>query len=211
MKNGFFISMEGPDGAGKSTQIAEIEKYFLNLGKEVLITREPGGTRIGEKIRALILDVENKEMTPMTELMLYAAARAEHVAEVIKPAITAGKVVICDRYIDSSMAYQGYGRGLKEAVKAINSYGMEGVLPDLTFLIRLSPEIGLSRIEKSSHDRMEREDIDFHKAVFLGYLDIEKDNPGRIFGIDGSREVSAITEEIYHILDRIVEEKRDAE
>lgn len=211
MKNGIFISIEGTDGAGKSTQIAEVEKYFVRMGKDVIITREPGGTEIGEKIRSIILDRENAGMEYITELMLYAAARAEHVAKVIKPALEKGKVVICDRYIDSSMAYQGYGRELKEAVSIVNSYAVEHCMPDITFLLKISPDVSLKRINTADQDRIEMEDMRFHEAVFSGYLDIEKNNPKRVIGIDGDQDETAITMEIYSALERITGEGLNAE
>ena len=125
MKKGMFITLEGPDGSGKSTQIEAIKAFFEKKGEKVLITREPGGTPISEKIRTIILDRENKEMEPMTETMLYAAARAQHVAQVIRPALNEGIHVICDRFLDSSIAYQGYGRGLGDCVAVINAYAVQ--------------------------------------------------------------------------------------
>ena len=146
MDKGFFITFEGPDGAGKSTQIDRLKLFFTERDLDVLYTREPGGTDIGEKIRKLILDKENIEMEPVTEAFLYASARAQLVRQVLKPAIKEGKIIVCDRYMDSSTAYQGYARGLGDAVAEINKHAIDGLLPDLTFLFILDPEIGKSRI-----------------------------------------------------------------
>ncbi len=206
MKKGLFITLEGPDGSGKSTQIEEIRKFIEQRGDRVLITREPGGTPIGEKIRTILLDRENKEMDAITETMLYAAARAQHVAQVIRPAIDAGIHVICDRFTDSSIAYQGYGRGLGDCVAVINAYAVQACVPDITFLMKLDPEIGKERIRRDSQDRIEMETLEFHNRVFRGYEELELEFPDRIVGIDASREVESIREEIlYHIERRLGE------
>ena len=134
MKNGLFITLEGPDGSGKSTQIERIRTFFKQRGEKVILTREPGGTPISEKIRTIILDKENRDMDAMTEAMLYAASRAQHVAQVIRPALERGEHVICDRFIDSSIAYQGYGRDLGDCVSIINAYAIRDCIPDITFL-----------------------------------------------------------------------------
>ena len=155
MRRGIFISIEGPDGSGKSTQIKNIKDYFEGKQFEVVFTREPGGTAIGERIRDIILDKNCKEMDYMTEAMLYAAARAQHVSEVIEPALAAGKVVICDRFVDSSIAYQGYGRKLGEAVAVINGYAVKGCMPDLTLLFKLDPSVGKDRIRVDQQDRLD--------------------------------------------------------
>lgn len=174
MKNGLFISIEGPDGSGKSTQIEVLRKYFEKQGIDVLLTREPGGTPISEKIREIILDKNNMEMDDMTEALLYAASRAQHVAEVIKPALAAGKIVICDRFIDSSIAYQGYGRELGDCVRVINEYAVRGCIPDMTFLMKMDPKVGKERISESEQDRLEQEKLDFHRRVFDGYIEMER-------------------------------------
>ena len=140
MKRGVFISIEGPDGSGKSTQIKNIRQFFKDKGIDIIFTREPGGTPIGERIRSIILDRDCAEMDDMTEAMLYAAARAQHVAQVIRPALLAGKIVICDRFVDSSIAYQGYGRGLGQAVKTINDFAIAGCMPHVTFLLKMDPK-----------------------------------------------------------------------
>lgn len=205
MARGLFISIEGPDGSGKSTQLNNIKTFFEKKGIETVFTREPGGTPIGEKIRELLLDNSNKEMDSMTEAMLYAAARAQHVAQVIKPAIAAGKVVVCDRFVDSSIAYQGFGRQLGESVEIINSYAVAGCMPDLTILLKLDPSVGKHRIESRTQDRLELEKDAFHRAVFEGYLELEKMWPERIVGLDASRSISEIREDIYKKLEEILE------
>ncbi|MBQ6899861.1 MAG: dTMP kinase [Firmicutes bacterium] len=205
MKRGIFISIEGPDGSGKSTQISNIKKFFEDKNLEIVFTREPGGTAIGDRIREILLDNNCKEMDYMTEAMLYAASRAQHVSQVIKPALAAGKIVICDRFVDSSMAYQGYGRRLGESVSVINSYAVAGCMPDVTFLMKLDPGIGKRRVSsRNQEDRLESEKVDFHQEVYNGYLQLEKDNPDRIFGIDASRGIEEIRDDIYKKLEEVL-------
>lgn len=205
MNRGIFISIEGPDGSGKSTQLKNIEKFFNERNLEVIFTREPGGTLIGEKIREILLDKANIGMDSMTEAMLYAAARAQHVSQVIKPALEQGKVVVCDRFVDSSIAYQGFGRGLGDCVADINSYAIRDFMPDVTFLMRLDPRIGKNRIGNREQDRLELEKEAFHTSVFEGYLEIEKKNPKRVFGIDASRSIEEIKYDIYRKLEEVLE------
>lgn len=204
---GIFISIEGPDGSGKSTQIENIKKYFENKNMELVFTREPGGTRIGERIREVILDKDTPEMDPMTEAMLYAASRAQHVAQVIRPALAAGKIVVCDRFIDSSIAYQGFGRHLGESVNIINGYAVKECLPDVTFLMKLDPAIGKNRIKADEQDRLEQEKNAFHQEVFRGYLELEKKYSHRIHGIDAHRSIEEIRDDIYKRLDEILTER----
>ena len=206
MKRGYFISFEGIDGSGKSTQITRLKKYFEDKNYRVLLTREPGGTDIGEKIRELILDPQNKSMTPMTEAMLYAASRAQHVEEVIKPAVDEGRVVICDRFVDSSIAYQGYGRNLGESVNIINGYAVGEYMPNLTFLINIEPDIGNRRIGRRSKDRIELEKQEFHKAVYDGYRKLSQRFPDRIVVIDGSQTIEKIQKEITGHIEKLVGE-----
>ena len=203
---GLFISIEGPDGSGKSTQIENIRKFFADKNIEIVFTREPGGTPIGERIREIILDNSFKEMDYMTEAMLYAASRAQHVAQIIRPALEAGKVVVCDRFVDSSIAYQGYGRHLGEAVAVINSYAVKECMPDVTFLLKVDPDVGKTRIKanRETEDRLEHEKIAFHREVFEGYLELEKQYPGRIVGIDASMGIEEIRDEIYRKLEEII-------
>lgn len=206
MKKGYFITFEGGDGAGKSTQIKKLMEYLESKGFDVILTREPGGTDIGEKIRQIILDPENKEMDSVTEAMLYAASRAQHVSQVIKPSIEAGKIVICDRFIDSSIAYQGYGRNLGDSVNIINSYAVGEYMPHKTFLLKLKPQAGSLRMAGREKDRIELEAASFHQTVYDGYEALEKEYPDRIVGIDASRTIEEIADEIKKHIDVLLSE-----
>ena len=192
MTKGLFITFEGGDGAGKSTQIERLKGYLEEQGYEVLLTREPGGTNVGEKIREVLLDPANVEMDPMTETMLYAAARAQLVAEVIRPALHKGMIVISDRFLDSSLAYQAWGRGLGSSVLEINSYGIGDCMPDLIVYLRVDPDTGRKRIRQREQDRIESETEQFHQKVFNGYEQLCKDYPERIFRVDASRSIEDI-------------------
>jgi dTMP kinase len=205
MGKGYFISIEGSDGSGKSTQIKLIKEYFASKGFEVVESREPGGTRIGEKIRDIILDNENVEMSPVTEALLYAASRAQHVTEVIRPCLEQGKVIICDRYVDSSIAYQGVGRGLgMDVVSKINSVAIQGIMPDLTIFFDIDPEVALNRkIEDGKADRLELEKLEFHKKVYKGYKQIASTN-SRIKIVDASRSVMEIHKDVINIIDEFL-------
>jgi len=207
MNNGLFITMEGPDGAGKSTQLEYIRNLLLSRGIDALFTREPGGTPISEKIRRIILDKKNAEMVPMTEALLYAAARAQHVEQVIRPTLMRGKTVVCDRYVDSSIAYQGYGRHLGEGVSIINDYAIAGCIPDITFLLKISPSVAKGRIKSEDQDRLELEADAFHEDVYAGYLALEKKYPNRIVGIDASKNIEQISQEIGVHLEELLNER----
>ena len=196
MSRGIFISMEGPDGSGKSTQIELIKEYLEKEGKDVIITREPGGTRISEAIREIILNKDYTEMSPVTEMMLYAAARAQLVTEVIKPAINEGKVVICDRFLDSSLAYQSYGRGLGDAVLQVNQYAVDGCMPDVTIYLRVDPRTGRQRIRTREQDRIESESERFHDRVHDGYEQLCLRYPDRITAIDAGGTIEEISQAI---------------
>ncbi len=196
MNRGYFITFEGGDGSGKSTQIRILMDRLRESGYDVVLTREPGGTEISEKIREIILDPANSDMDDMTEALLYAAARAQLVSQLIKPALEEGKVVICDRFVDSSIAYQGFGRGLGDAVGVINTYAVDGCMPDLTILLKLDPARGSSRIAGREHDRIEQASDGFHRKVYEGYLELEAKYPERILGIDASGTIEEIAEEI---------------
>lgn len=204
MSRGIFISIEGPDGSGKSTQIENIKEFFHDKNMDIIFTREPGGTPIGERIRGIILDRKCSEMDPMTEAMLYAAARAQHVAQVIRPALEKGKIVICDRFVDSSIAYQGYGRKLGEAVASINHFVVKECMPDMTILLKLDPSVGKHRISEDQQDRLEAEREAFHQEVYKGYLELEKNFPDRIVGIDADRGIDEIKVDIYEKLEKIL-------
>lgn len=206
MKKGLFITLEGGDGAGKSTQMDNIEKYFTERGYSCVRTREPGGTSISEKLRDILLDTENSEMHSVTEMMIYAAARAQLVREFIIPALEQGKIVICDRFVDSSVAYQAYGRDLGSMVMDVNSYAVDGVMPDITFWMDINPEAGRERIghrEDSTLDRLEREKMDFHYKVYEGYKTICANNPRRVKRIDATRSIEEMRDEIYGYLDQL--------
>jgi len=172
---GLFITFEGADGSGKSTQMRFLAEYLEERGVPVVHTREPGGCPVAEKIREILLDRES-EMDALTEAMLYAAARAAHVRQVIRPALDAGRVVLCDRFIHSSLAYQGYGRGLgTELVRQINEPALDGCLPDVTVFINVPPERAFERMnEHKVHDRLESEDLSFHRRVFDGFTQLSK-------------------------------------
>lgn len=185
---GLFISMEGPDGAGKSTQIELLRGYLADKGYEIVITREPGGTVISEAIRQLILNREYVEMCPNTELLLYAAARAQLVNEVIRPALEAGKAVICDRFVESSVVYQGIARGMGiDTVYAVNEYALEGLRPQLTILLDLDAEEGLRRKKNQAElDRMEAAGLEFHRKVAEGYRMLAEREKERIMKISAT-------------------------
>ena len=207
MNRGLLITFEGPDGSGKSTQVKLLKQYLNNKGYEVVFTREPGGTFIAEKIRKIILDNENVDMNPMCEALLYAASRAQLVSEVIKPAMKAGKMVICDRFVHSSIVYQGIGRKLGiERIKGINDAAVDGLEPDLIFMLNISYEEGLKRKAlQKEFDRLENSGDQFHKDVFRGYEIIGKtyDN---ISNIDASMDEEYIHEEIIKILEAKLKE-----
>lgn len=200
---GLFITIEGPDGSGKSTQIEYIRQYLDRNGYESIFTREPGGTPVSEKIRAIILDKNNSEIAPMTEALLYAASRAQHVAQLIAPALERGKIVVCDRFVDSSIVYQAYARGLGKCVNAINQYAIGEYMPDITFVLSLPAEKGLARL--SGHkDRLESEDISFHRQVAEGYDALARTFPERIVSIDASRSKEEVRDEILAHLERFI-------
>ena len=186
---GLFITLEGPDGSGKSTIIKLIGDYLSNKGIDFIMTREPGGTSIGEDIRHIVLDNENTQMGKETEALLYAASRAQHVHEKIMPALEEGKLVLCDRFVLSSLAYQGVGRNLGiESVKKINDFALGGLYPDLILFFHIDPEITLKRKTKdSSGDRLELEGTEFHNRVYNGYMELLKLYPDKIKIIDASQ------------------------
>lgn len=191
---GIFITMEGPDGSGKTTQIELLKKYLESKGYDIIITREPGGTAISEAIRKIILNPEYSEMSHMTELLLYASARAQLVNQVIKPALEQGKAVICDRFVESSAVYQGIGRGLGvETVYEVNSYALGNVKPELTIFMDLEAEEGIKRKRNQAElDRMEMEDLSFHKRVVEGYRQLAGLYPERIVSINATLPIDEI-------------------
>lgn len=191
---GIFITMEGPDGSGKTTQIDLLKKYLEHKGYDIVIAREPGGTTIGEAIRKIILNPDYKEMGHMTELLLYASARAQLVNQVIKPALAEGKAVICDRFVESSAVYQGIGRGLGvDTVYEVNNFALGDVKPKLTIFMDLDAEDGIKRKKKQAElDRMEQEDLSFHKRVVEGYRQLAKLYPERIVPINATLPIDEI-------------------
>ena len=205
---GLFIVMEGPDGSGKTTQINLLKEYLEEAGYECLITREPGGTVIGEEVRQLILNPEHKEMSPVTEMLLYAASRAQLVHEVIGPALEEGKIVISDRFVDSSIVYQGIARKLGiSTVSAVNAPGIGIYRPDGIFFIDLSEAEGLRRKkEQKNLDRMEQEGIDFHHMVSEGYRKVLSGRP-EVMKIDGGSSIDTIQKKIRNHVDELLTKK----
>ena len=199
-----FITFEGPDGAGKSTIIKLVHKKLLQDGFNIVLTREPGGTPIAEKIRDIILDNSNQALDARTEALLYAASRRQHLVEKIWPALKEGKIVLCDRFLDSSLAYQGGGRNLGvENVLNINLFATENTYPDLTLFFDVSPEIGLARVSKDKKrvaDRLDNENENFHDKVYKTFKEIIKKNKNRIVVIDASKSIDEVVETTYKII-----------
>ena len=203
---GYFISVEGGDGSGKSTQIRNIEAYLQEKGLDYILTREPGGTPVAEKIRELILDPANKALTGRAEMLLYAASRAQHVEEKILPALAEGKVVLSDRFTDSSIAYQAYGRGLGDMVAEVNRIATGGKEPDLTIFLNITPAAGMARKNnQDGHvlDRLELEKAAFHETVYKGYLALARESGGRIADIDADRPAEEVFADIKKRLDQL--------
>lgn len=202
-RNGILISFEGSEGSGKTTQIKLLTKRLEDAGYDVLVTREPGGTKISEEIRHLLKHSKNgSQMCPETELLLFAAARAQLVREVIVPALDEGKIILCDRFLDSTTVYQGAARQLsKEPVTVINRFAAGTIMPDLTIVLDLPAEISLERVHKRSSqghpDRMERENIEFYRMVREGYLLLVKSLPERFSVLDGTQPKELIEDEIW--------------
>ncbi|EXX86139.1 thymidylate kinase [Paenibacillus darwinianus] len=196
MGNGFFMTVEGGEGAGKTTLIVRLAEWLAEQGYEVVMTREPGGIPIAESIRAIILDKANTAMDPRTEALLYAAARRQHLAEKVLPGLERGAVVLCDRFVDSSLAYQGYARGLGiDAVWDINRFAVAGTMPNLTLYMDINPEIGLRRIQAANEreiNRLDLESITFHRLVREGYKLLPQRFPGRIVEIDADSDEDTV-------------------
>ncbi len=205
-RKGRFISIEGPEGAGKTTLISGLAAYLQQQGVPVLTTREPGGIEIAERIRAIILDPSCTAMDPRTEALLYAAARRQHLAEKVVPALRSGIDVICDRYVDSSLAYQGYARGLGiEEIRRVNEFATGGLFPDVTLLLDISPEEGLRRIAASKQrevNRLDQETIEFHRKVREGYLMLLQQEPKRIRRVDASAAFESVLEQAIEEMER---------
>ena len=196
-----FITFEGGEGSGKTSIIDQVYNHFKKT-KKVLVSREPGGSFIAEAIRDLVLNPDYKGMAFQTEALLYAAARAQHLDNILIPAIKEKKLVLCDRYIDSSFAYQGYARGLGiDYIEKINDYAMN-YLPEITFYVDVDPEVGMARIQsRDKYDRLDQETIDFHKNVRQGYLKVAQKYPKSIFVIDGYKPLQEVIDDIISILE----------
>lgn len=207
MRKRFFITFEGPDGSGKTTIINKVAQYFKDNNIDFVQTREPGGSKIAEKIRDIILDPENKLLSSSTEALLYAASRAQHFDELIKPALDNEMIVLCDRFIDSSLVYQGIARNLGiDSVLTINKFAISDAMPDLTIFFDLKPEIGLERIALSDNreiNRLDLEDLSFHNKVYQGYLDLYESNRKRIVRIDASKAI----DDVFMDTIKVIEEK----
>ena len=206
---GTFVTLEGPEGAGKTTQLKQLSKQLDVLGIDHIVTRDPGGTPLGRQIRRILLNPENP-VNPMSELLLYQADRAQHVGEVIMPALKEGKLVLCDRYTDSTMAYQGYARGIDfEIIEDLNQVATGGLRPELTILFDLESSEGLSRLHPGGHDRLEREAIVFHHKVRDGYHQLVKKEPQRWKTIDASKPMTTVQTELRKVLSEQLSGKFD--
>lgn len=201
---GLFISFEGPEGAGKTTVLRKIAARLKEQGRAVTITREPGGIPIAEKIREVILDANHQEMDGKTEALLYAAARRQHLVEKVLPALEEGSIVLCDRFIDSSLAYQGFARGLgMDDVLAINLFAIEDHMPDCTIFFDVPPEVGLERIWKDTEreqNRLDLEELEFHKRVYKGYQEVITRAEGRIQVVDAQKSELQVVENVWEIV-----------
>ena len=204
---GKFISIEGVEGAGKSTQVSFIQDYLTSLGKIVVVTREPGGTELSEKIRHLLLEPSSNSMANDTELLLMFASRAEHVSQVINPALHRGDWVLCDRFLDATYAYQGGGRGIqRQRIQQIADWTLRGLIPDLTLLFDLPVELGLERVieRKEGMDRFEQEKIDFFQKIRKSYLKSAKADPNRIKILDASLSIIKIQEQLTQLIKPLI-------
>ena len=208
---GLFITFEGIEGCGKTSQTKLLNDYLTTSGHDVIMTREPGGTPISEAIRELLLSNDSVNMHPHTELLLYLASRAQHVSEVMKPALEKGRVVICDRFADSTFVYQCFVRGInKEIVETMNNFAVGDMHPDVTFVLDVEPEEGLKRamLRNQKHsrgrDRIESESIDFHNRVREGYLKLAQEYPERVYLIKTDKDKNEVHEEIKKVVDKFI-------
>lgn len=202
MNKGLFITFEGIDGCGKTTQIKLLKDYFESIGRTVILTREPGAKGLGEKLREILLNYDG-EVSSNCESFLFLADRAQHIDTIIKPAIERGEIVLCDRHTDSTIAYQGYGRGVNiEQIKMLNNIATNGIKPDLTFVFDIDITTSVKRVGKEK-DRMESAGLEFFEKVRKGYIEISKQEPNRIKLIDGSKTIEEISKEVLSIINKV--------
>jgi dTMP kinase len=211
---GLFITLEGPDGSGKTTQVAKIADYLRQNEIDFVQTREPGGTRISDKIRTIILDPDHQEMHDLTEVLLYAASRAQHVHEKIIPALKAGKVVLCDRFVDASLAYQGFGLGVGEdPVLQVNNIATSGLVPERSYFIDVSPEVGRERMKArygdAGLDRIEQKDFTYHERVREGFRYLLESNSERILRINGEQDPEKVFQVITKDLEMLLAKHKE--
>ncbi|AYV72833.1 MULTISPECIES: dTMP kinase [Niallia] len=208
MTKGLFITLEGPEGAGKTTVIDMLLNYYQEKELQIIKTREPGGIPISEKIRNIILDPKHIEMDARTEALLYAAARRQHLVEKVVPALNGGAIVLCDRFIDSSLAYQGYARGIDmDEIWKINQFAIGDIMPELTIYFDLDPRVGLARINNTSDreiNRLDLETIEFHERVQEGYYKVIEKFPERIIKVDASKPLEQVLEDTVDIINRFL-------
>ena len=203
---GIFITIEGPDGSGKTTALQQVvPRLQQEMNRKVVVTREPGGSPIAEKIRSLILDPSHTDMDSRTEALLYAASRRQHLIEKVLPVLESGDVIFCDRFVDSSIAYQGYARGIgEEGIREINEFATEGIEPDVTLYIDVPAEVGIQRIhanlDEREYNRLDQEKLAFHEKVRAGYQHLAQANPERIVVVDGTMSRESVAEACYHII-----------
>lgn len=205
---GMFITVEGPDGSGKTTQLQLLVRSLTEKGYEVVVTREPGGTKVGNSIREVLLSPEHDEMTPRVEMMLYAASRAQNIDQVIRPALKRGAIVVCDRFVDASIAYQGYGLQYDlDQILSLNEWTTAGIKPDLTFLFDLTPDQASRRMkDRGQLDRIESRDESFHQRVYDGFKKLLEQHPDRMVRIDANATIEMIQDEVLDItLERLNE------
>ncbi len=203
MKKGLFITLEGADGCGKTTQLNLLKEYLTSRGYEIVVTREPGGKGLGEKLREILLNYDG-EVSDRCEAFLYLADRAQNIDTIIKPAINSGKIVLCDRHTDSSVAYQGYGREQNiDNINMLNELAVNGVHPDLTIVFDIDTETSMARVG-AEKDRLESAGIEFHKRVRNGYLEIAKKNPQRIKVVDASQAIEEVQRDVIKIIEGVL-------
>lgn len=208
MKRGYFFTVEGNEGAGKSTIVMKASQYLISKGLKVVTSREPGGIEIAEQIRSVILDKNNTKMDGRTEALLYAAARRQHYIEKISPSLNEGQTIICDRFIDSSLAYQGHARGLGlDEILSINRFAIDNVFPDLTLYLDVDPELGLKRISENENreiNRLDLESLTFHQKVREGYLEVINRFPSRIVKVNANEEFNVVLEDVKRVFDQFL-------